>query len=59
MGDKVVLMPYNGGQPLHVSELELPDHPGSKEVCNNRFFVFLHMRKELERSNKIQKIVLF
>ncbi len=33
MGDKVVLMPYSGGQPLHVSELELPDHPGSKEVC--------------------------
>ena len=32
MGDKVVLMPYSGGQPLHVSELELPDHPGSKEV---------------------------
>lgn len=25
-------MPYSGGQPLHVSELELPDHPGSKEV---------------------------
>ncbi len=33
VGDKVVLMPYSGGQPLHVSELELPDHPGSKEVC--------------------------
>ena len=32
LGDKVVLMPYSGGQPLHVSELELPDHPGSKEV---------------------------
>ncbi|CAF1295313.1 unnamed protein product [Adineta steineri] len=32
VGDKVVLMPYSGGQPLHVSELELPDHPGSKEV---------------------------
>lgn len=27
-------MPYSGGQPLHVSELELPDHPGSKEVCS-------------------------
>ncbi|CAF4394445.1 unnamed protein product, partial [Rotaria magnacalcarata] len=24
-------MPYSGGQPLHVSELELPDNPGSKE----------------------------
>ena len=33
VGDKVVLMPYSGGQPLHVSESELPDHPGSKEVC--------------------------
>ena len=32
VGDKVVLMPYSGGQPLHVSELELPDHAGSKEV---------------------------
>ncbi|CAF1611426.1 unnamed protein product, partial [Didymodactylos carnosus] len=32
VGDKVVLMPYSGGQPLHVSELELPDHPGSKEI---------------------------
>ncbi|CAF1275411.1 unnamed protein product, partial [Rotaria sordida] len=34
VGDKVVLMPYSGGQPLHVSELELPDHPGSKECCS-------------------------
>lgn len=33
VGDKVVLMPYSGGQPLHVSELELPDQAGSKEVC--------------------------
>ena len=29
-------MPYSGGQPLHVSELELPDHPGSKEVRMKR-----------------------
>ena len=39
MGDKVVLMPYSGGQPLHVSELELPDHPGSKEVRLNKYFL--------------------
>lgn len=32
----MVLMPYSGGQPLHVSELELPDQPGSKEVCANK-----------------------
>ena len=40
MGDKVVLMPYSGGQPLHVSELELPDHPGSKEVCARKTFSY-------------------
>lgn len=32
-------MPYSGGQPLHVSELELPDNPGSKEVCKIDIFL--------------------
>jgi hypothetical protein len=46
VGDKVVLMPYSGGQPLHVSELELPDHPGSKEVClKEKKTNFLRTRK--------------
>lgn len=34
-------MPYSGGQPLHVSELELPDHPGSKEVSGRTLIVFV------------------
>ncbi|CAF1108028.1 unnamed protein product [Rotaria sordida] len=54
VGDKVVLMPYSGGQPLHVSELELPDHPGSKECCS---VINLHtVNSHLQTS---WKIVLF
>jgi hypothetical protein len=49
VGDKVVLMPYSGGQPLHVSELELPDHPGSKEVCLKEKTNFLRTEKKKER----------
>jgi len=44
VGDKVVLMPYSGGQPLHVSELELPDHPGSKEVCRKENIFYARER---------------
>ena len=46
-------MPYSGGQPLHVSELELPDHPGSKEVCINKiqstyiYIYIFHVMHEL------------
>ena len=32
IGDKVVLTPVNAGQPLHVSDLSLLDHPECREV---------------------------
>jgi hypothetical protein len=32
IGDKVVLTPVSTGQPLHVSDLSLPDHPDCREV---------------------------
>ncbi len=32
IGDKVVLHPVNAGQPLHVSDLTLLDHPECREV---------------------------
>ena len=67
-----MLMPYSGGQPLHVSELELPDHPGSKEVCriakNLPFKYILPLRHDLiickknrqrERSETINKTEFF
>ncbi|CAF0745401.1 unnamed protein product [Rotaria sp. Silwood1] len=57
VGDKVVLMPYSGGQPLHVSELELPDHPGSKEVNSHlqtswKIVLFMSCR---EATNEVLK----
>ncbi|XP_076814586.1 inositol 1,4,5-trisphosphate-gated calcium channel ITPR1-like isoform X2 [Clavelina lepadiformis] len=58
IGDKVVIMPVNAGQPLHASKCELTDNPGCKEVnsvsSNTSWKIVLFMSWQDDRGDTLK-----
>lgn len=63
IGDKIVLQSFVAMQALHVSEAELIDHPGSKEVnllnSQTSWKVTLFMCHKEDRTDVLKSVILF